>query len=987
MGPAGVSLSLNPDVACRAASSIAREADEALAHRCALAVLVYPVLWLMAVLVAPGESYHLPIELFCGLVLLVLSAMRFTAAVSLLRNYPPAPSRWRRNFRLAANASALVWAVFALQEMSANGDGWPTWMILLMCAGISAGATTSLCPDPPLLRSYQVTMLGPLILWGLVRGGRDGAAIALVTTVHLVFILAQGHHNSLVFCQTIFDQQALREANRRRESLVNSIDGIVWEADPLSRQFTFVSQRAASLLGYSLDPWLAEPSFWMDHIHPDDRERIVRYDSCETAAGRDHVLEYRMLAADGRAVWLRDLVSVSMEGSKIVACRGVMVDITGRKQASAERNMLAHAVRTVGDAVAITDMENRIQFVNDAFLQMHGFTRSELLSRRLAEMMSDINPPGLAPQITEGTAQGGWQGEVWVRRKDGSDFPITLSTSLVRDEFGKTIAQMGVARDISQRKATENELRRAKEAAEAANLAKSRFLANMSHEIRTPMNGIIGMNHLLLGTPLNQRQRRYAEVIGDSAGSLLTILNDILDFSRIEAGKLESESTDFDLHSIVGGVCDLLAVKAQEKRVELLWLIDREVPTHLRGEATRLRQALTNLVGNAVKFTETGEVSVRVRSESAGEPAVLRFEVSDTGIGVPKEKQPLLFQPFSQADSSTTRRYGGAGLGLSIVRGLVEAMGGHVGFESREDVGSRFWFTAAFPLQPAFERPPMLSLAGRRVLVADDNAATRDLLANVLGWWGCRAELATDGDTAIRRLLATGGLLDAVMVDLEMPGNEGGRLGAAIRQDPALAAIPIILMVPLREGPNLDHWRQLGFAAIVTKPIKQSELGSCLASLMRIRPMPARAGGAASEKPAPQSEFRLLLVEDDPINQEVAVGILQEIGYREVEVVCDGTAALEALARADFDLVLMDCQLPGLDGYETSRLIRQSHTPVRNHLVPIVALTAHAMAGDAEKCLASGMNDYVSKPIRLALFEKVIARWLPEAVAAEINDN
>ena len=965
-------------LAAESACLMAREAAETLAHRCARGVMAYPAVLFTTILVAPGAAQRLSSVAPCGLLLLIV-AWRLAAMLPFDRRYTPNPGRWRRNLRAGVYCSAVVWVVFALQEMSASGSSWPTWMILVMTAGIASGATTSLSPDPPLMDRILALLLGPLLVWGLVQGGSSGHAIAIVVAVYLAFILAQARHNAQAFRQSTLDKQALREAGQHREALVNSIDGIVWEADPQSRRFTFVSEHAAIVLGYPVERWLTEPSFWKDHVHPGDRERAILYASSEAAAGRDYTVDYRMLAADGRAVWLRDIVSVGKEGADAVTLRGVMVDVTAQVHASEERNMLADALRTVREAVTVSDPEKRIVFVNDAFLGLYGYTRDEILSRNIRMVRSAKNPAELDAAIAEGTGRGGWQGELWNRRKDGSEFPISLSTSLVRDQFGRTIALVGVATDITQRKCVEDEWKRAKEAAETASRAKSEFLANLSHEIRTPMNGIIGMNQLLLETPLGQQQRRYAEVVRDSARFLLAVLNDVLDFSRIDAARIEMENVDFDLHAVTGGIGDLLGAQAQEKGLELLCGIDAGVPSQLRGDPGRLRQVLTNLVGNAVKFTEAGEVSLRVRLESAGPPAVLRFEVDDSGMGVPRAKQHLLFQPFSQVDASTTRRHGGTGLGLAIVRGLVETMGGQVGFEGGEGRGSCFWFTASFGLQEVAQRPPV-SLAGRRVLVADRNAASRGLLARLLTDWGCRAELAADGETAIARLQASTGRFDAAIVDSGVTLGDGP-LWVALCEGPhsqPTQAPPVVLLSSFKERLHAGDQQQ-GACAAITKPVKQSELGNCLASLLDPVPAPAQCAapsGPGRPEPRARRGARLLVVEDNPTNREVAQGILEQLGYGAVEVVADGKQALEALARADFDLVLMDCEMPVMDGYEATRRIRRSSTPVRRHGVPIVAMTAYALAGDKARCLEAGMDDYIAKPVYPRILEGVLEKWL-----------
>ena len=688
-------------------------------------------------------------------------------------------------------------------------------------------------------------------------------------------------------------------------------------------------------------------------------------------------------------------------------------DITEKKRAARslqeETARLRSITDSTQDAIIMMDHRGAVTFWNPAAVNILGYHGDEAIGQNLHTLLAprrflDDHRKAFPHFLSTGEGDAvGKTVELMARRKDGQEIAIALSLSAVSLQ-GDWHA-VGIIRDITHQKQAERELletnrqlqaetaraNRMAAEAESANIAKSEFLANMSHEIRTPMNGIIGMTGLLLDTQLDEEQRRCTEIARGSAETLLRLINDILDFSKIEASRLDLESLDFDLERQLSDFASTLAFQAHEKGLEFISAVDPSVPTRLRGDPGRLRQILTNLAGNAVKFTQAGEVAIRVSLIDETRDGVrLRFSVSDTGIGVPIESQRNLFQPFTQVDASTTRKFGGTGLGLAISRQLVELMGGEIGVASEERQGAEFWFTVHLEKQRGemrAEPPPAPVAAGTRALIVDDNATSRTHLGKHLAAWGMRTGEVADGPDALDALTRAVDRQDPfqlALIDLQMPGMDGDALLRTIRADHRLNALKTVVLIPLGIPVGDNRQEGAGFDAWLNKPVGNPALSAVLATLLgnpesaaRVMPheAPDDATAALIRRMASGGKARILIAEDNPANQEVALGMLKRLGLT-ADAVANGREVLEALAIIPYSLVLMDVQMPEMDGFETTRRIRDVTSSVLDHRIPVIALTAYALAGDRDRCLRAGMNGYLSKPIVPEALADALTTWL-----------
>ncbi len=706
-------------------------------------------------------------------------------------------------------------------------------------------------------------------------------------------------------------------------------------------------------------------------------------------------------------------------GDEIVGRVWSFRDITNSKRAEAQLRKSEEKFRSLfedsKDAIYISTPDGKMVDINQAGVELFGYdSKKELLKSDIVKDLY-VNPEE-RKKLKQQLESAGYVKdlEVALKMKDGNKIIVQITATVERDDDGTIISYRGILRNVTDKKESEKRLKeymrelksaknkaekqakklnaqtielvQARESALEASRLKSEFVANMSHEIRTPLNGIIGMTGMLNDTQCTPEQNEYIDIIHKSSESLLTIVNNILDFSKIEAGKLSLECEEFDVRLVVEEALELLAHKAFEKGIEVGCLVYAEVPTRVKGDVGRLHQILTNLVGNAVKFTEEGEVIVRVSVERETDSKVrLLFTVNDTGIGISEENRQKLFQPFTQADGSSTRKYGGTGLGLVIAKQLVEMMNGKIGVESEPGKGSTFWFSAEFEIQrkkPEPELIPLEELDGLRVLTVDDNETNREIIHYQVTSWGMRntkAKNATEALQFLRQAVEENDPYDLIILDMQMPEMDGIQLARLIKANGEFPDVRIIMLTSIGHQ-MIENIKQAGIEKSLTKPVRQSELYNCITVVLGKSLQLKEFQGSktiqtfANKRKLKKDRMRILVVEDNPNNQKVAALMIRKLGHRP-DIACNGKEAIDILKYIKYDMILMDCHMPEMDGFEATSEIRQREKEKKYDRALIVAMTANALQGDREKCIATGMNDYIAKPVRIDVLENIIEKW------------
>lgn len=837
------------------------------------------------------------------------------------------------------------------------------------------------------------------------KDGRDCWVIVAATPI----LDAQGQYlGSLKMLTDISDRKHMEEALHQSESqyrsVVTNLKEVIFQTDAEGR-WLFLNPAWTEITGFSFEESLG--TLFLNYVHPDDRQHNLELFQLLIAREKSYCRhEVRYLTKEGGYRWIEVFAQLTLdEAGNIVGTSGTLNDISDRRWAKEALQLRDRAIAASSNGITIADArlpDIPLIFVNSAFEQMTGYSASEVIGKNCRFLQADDHhQPVLVELRTAIREQRDCTVILRNYRKDGTLFWNQLSISPIYDATGTLTHYVGIQTDITERKQAEETLEsqrelltqqnlaleQARQTAEAASQAKSEFLATMSHEIRTPMNAVIGMTGLLLGTELTPQQQDFIETIRSSGDALLTIINDILDFSKIESGKLELEEHSFDLRSCIEGVMDLLTPRATEKGLELAYLIAPQTPNLVIGDMTRLRQVLVNLLGNAIKFTETGEVVLSViarrlthcpspslkpqdDSQYARMPCYsIRFEVKDTGVGIPVDRLDRLFQPFSQVHSSINRHYGGTGLGLAISQRLTEMMGGWIWVDSQSGKGSTFYFSIivhadACSSSTPFPEVESLRLTGKRLLIVDDNATNRQILQLQGQSWGMVTRAAASG-AEVLDWVRSGERFDLAVLDLQMPEMDGLALARELKNYPSTQKLPLIMLASAGK-PDLKTIRGApNVAGCLTKPVKQSQLYNTLVQILEGQPVKVhqpKPNFQLQPDLALRHPLRILLAEDNAVNQKVALQILNRMGYR-ADVAGNGLEVLQALRRQTYDVVLMDVQMPEMDGLSATTIIRQQWAEAIRPR--IVAMTANAMREDRQICLDAGMDDYISKPIRV----------------------
>lgn len=774
-------------------------------------------------------------------------------------------------------------------------------------------------------------------------------------------------------------EKNIKKLNERFNLVTTATNDTIYDWDLISNT-AWWGEGITKSFGYPKEEIENTLAWFLDRVHQDDRELVSR--SLDDAIGKglkNWISEYQFRHYDGsyKTVYDRAFLLFDDDGNPIRFIGSIM-DITAQKKAEEKISMLAQAVENSADCIAVLNTDYKVIYVNTALTNNYGFNLEEILNQPFSIVHSENNPEEITNEIINTLRKReAWNGEILNKRKDGTDFPVTISISPLLNEKGELTGSVGISRDITQQKKYEYDLKNAKEKAEEASRAKSEFLANISHELRTPLNGIIGMAEILFDTEINKNQERFIKNIKSSGESLLSIINDLLDFSKIDIGKLELNEVEFSIRNEIASILKPYGARAFNKGIELLYSVGYAIPEFIIGDNLRLQQIITNLVGNAIKFTERGSVILRVEEENRTEEKVeIHFIISDTGIGIPEEKQKLIFEAFTQADSSVSRQFGGTGLGLSISSSLVELFGGKIWVESQIGKGSDFHFIIPFKIS---QKSDFLAyreerLNGIPVLIVEDNATTSELLSEIIMGWGMKPKIVSRGEEAIeilRKELERNNPYQLMLLDLRLPGIDGITVAEILKKDNDFMNLPIIIISMSHNPSDYDWANKLNIDAFFTKPFSHSELFETIQSVLlkRQRREDQIVNVIKEMKNIPEAveefeipELNILCAEDNEINQEIIIELLTKKNHK-VTIAKNGQVAVNFYLKKNYDLILMDIQMPVMDGLTATQVIREKEKETKTH-IPIIALTARAMKDDKEKCLKAGMDGYVSKPIR-----------------------